>query len=50
MSELGFYENDSKIAFLSNQQLHIAQAVVVDKLQVGDFTIESDINKGLIIY
>lgn len=48
--ELGFYENDSKIAFLSNQQLHIAQAVVVDKLQVGDFTIESDINKGLIIY
>ena len=48
--ELGFYENDSKIAFLSNQQLHIAQAVVVDKLQVGDFTIESDTNKGLLIY
>ena len=48
--ELGFYENDSKIAYLSNQQLHIAQAVVMDKIQIGNYIIESDPNKGLIFY
>lgn len=49
-TELGFYENDNKIAYLSNQQLHISQAVVMDKINVGNYTIESDDNKGLIIY
>lgn len=49
-TELGFYENDNKIAYLSNQQLHISQAVVMDKINVGNYTIESDDDKGLIIY
>ena len=49
-TELGFYENDNKIAYLSNQQLHISQAVIMDKINVGNYTIESDDNKGLIIY
>ena len=49
-TELGFYENDNKIAYLSNQQLHISKAVVMDKINVGNYTIESDDNKGLIIY
>lgn len=49
-SELGFYENDTKIAYLSNQQLHISQAVVMDKINIGNYTIESDDDKGLIIY
>lgn len=49
-TELGFYENDNKIAYLSNQQLHISQAVVMDKINIGNYTIESDDDKGLIIY
>ena len=49
-TELGFYENDNKVAYLSNQQLHISQAVVMDKINVGNYTIESDDDKGLIIY
>lgn len=49
-TELGFYENDNKVAYLSNQQLHISQAVVMDKINIGNYTIESDDDKGLIIY
>ena len=49
-TELGFYENENKIAFLSNQQLHIAQAVVLDKINVGDFVIEANSTNGLCIH
>lgn len=48
-TELGFYENDTKIAYLSNQQLHISQAIILDKINLGDFTISVDTDKGFMI-
>lgn len=47
--ELGFYENDKKIAYLSNQQLNISQAVVMKQINLGTFQIIYDEDLGLLI-
>lgn len=44
-TELGFYQNGTRIAYLSNQMLNISQAVVMTKLkfthfEINDVTIE----------
>lgn len=36
-TELGFYQNGTRIAYLSNQQLNISQAVVLSKLKFSHF-------------
>ena len=35
-TELGFYDGDQKVAYISNNQLYIPRVVVVDAMQVGD--------------
>ena len=35
--ELGFYENDAKVAYISNQKLMITQGQIVDSLIIGCF-------------
>ncbi len=34
--ELGFYEGNTKVAFVNNNSLHINQSVVLDEVQIGD--------------
>lgn len=48
-TELGFYENDKRIAYLSNQQLNISQAVVMKQINLGAFQIIYDEELGLLI-
>lgn len=36
--EIGFYENDTKIAWMSNQDLHINNAVIEESLEINDYT------------
>lgn len=48
-TELGFYENDKRIAYLSNQQLNISQAVVMKQINLGTFQIIYDEDLGLLI-
>lgn len=48
-TELGFYENDKRIAYLSNQQLNISQAVVMKQINLGTFQIIYDEELGLLI-
>lgn len=35
--ELGFYQGDEKVAYLSNEQLYISEALVRGKMQMGSF-------------
>lgn len=49
-TELGFYESGTRVAYISNQQLHISRAVILDKIQIGTFYIEYDKNVGLMIH
>lgn len=46
-TELGFYQNGSRIAYLSNQQLNIEYAIVMTKLNVGTFSWNYDATDGL---
>lgn len=39
-TELGFYQNGTRIAYLSNQQLNISQAVVMEKIRFPHFSID----------
>lgn len=48
-TELGFYQNGSRIAYLSNQQLNISQAVVMKQINLGTFQIIYDEELGLLI-
>lgn len=48
-SELGFYQNGTKIAYLSNQQLHISQAVILSKINLGIFNLSYDSKNGFSI-
>lgn len=48
-TELGFYQNGTRIAYLSNQQLNITQAVVMQKINIGTFIIDYDAVTGLSI-
>lgn len=48
-TELGFYQGDTKIAYLSNNQLNITQAVVMEKIRLGTFSIEYNDDTGLSI-
>ncbi len=48
-TELGFYQNGSRIAYLSNQQLNISQAVVMKQINIGTFQIVYDEELGLLI-
>ena len=46
-TELGFYQNGSRIAYLSNQQLNIEYAIVMTKLNIGIFNWNYNITEGL---
>lgn len=46
-TELGFYQNGSRIAYLSNQQLNIEYAIVMTKLNIGTFSWNYDATDGL---
>lgn len=46
-TELGFYQNGSRIAYLSNQQLNIEFAIVMTKLNIGIFSWSYDSVNGL---
>ena len=46
-TELGFYQNGSRIAYLSNQQLNIEYAIVMSKLNLGIFSWSYDAVDGL---
>lgn len=48
-TELGFYQSGKRIAYLSNQQLNISQAVVMQQINLGLFQFISDPVLGLII-
>lgn len=48
-TELGFYQNGTRIAYLSNQQLNISQAVVLQRIDIGPFKIEYISSTGLVI-
>lgn len=48
-TELGFYQNGIRIAYLSNQQLNISQAVVMKQIDLQPFQIITDATLGLII-
>lgn len=48
-TELGFYQNGIRIAYLSNQQLNISQAVVMRQIDLQPFQIVTDAALGLII-
>ena len=48
-TELGFYQGGERIAYLSNQQLNISQAVVMQQINLGIFQIVYDADLGLII-
>lgn len=47
-SKLAFKENDTEIAWISNKQLHIKEAVVEERINIDPFIIEVDSN-GLTI-
>lgn len=46
-TELGFYQNGSRIAYLSNQQLNIEFAIVMSRLNIGTFSCNYDKVEGL---
>lgn len=46
-SELGFYQNESRIAYLSNQQLNIEFAIVMSKINIGIFNWTYNPTEGL---
>lgn len=46
-TELGFYQNGSRIAYLSNQQLNTEYAIVMTKLNIGIFSWNYDLVDGL---
>lgn len=48
-TELGFYQNGIRIAYLSNQQLNISQAVVMRQIDLQPFQIITDATLGLVI-
>lgn len=48
-TELGFYQNGIRIAYLSNQQLNISQAVVMQQINLGTFQLVFDAVLGFII-
>lgn len=48
-TELGFYQNGMRIAYLSNQQLNISQAVVMKQINLGIYQIVYDEQYGLLI-
>lgn len=35
-TELGFYEGETKVAYINNNTLHIAQSVVLNEMQIGE--------------
>lgn len=45
--ELAFYIGTSKVAYISNNRLHITQANVVDFLELGRYTIDDVSGRGL---
>jgi hypothetical protein len=48
-TELGFYQNGIRIAYLSNQQLNISQAVVMKQIDLQPFQIITDATLGFVI-
>ena len=47
--ELGFYDSGTKVAWVSNNELHILRAVIETNLQIGTFTFNYDTTYGLTI-
>ena len=45
--ELAFYKGDTKVAYVSNEQLYITNANVIDGLDLGRYTIKDESGKGL---
>ena len=45
--ELAFYKGDTKVAYVSNEQLYITSANVIDGLDLGRYTIKDESGKGL---
>lgn len=48
-TELGFYEIGKRIAFISNQELNITKARILDKMYIGDYLVDDDDDYGFII-
>lgn len=48
-TELGFYEIGKRIAFISNQELNITKAKILDKMYIGDYLVDDDDDYGFII-
>lgn len=45
-TELGFWEGDSKVAWISNKELHILKAIIAEQLGVGPFRLTDVISGG----
>ena len=41
-SELSFYQGDSKVAYLSNRQLYITDAVITGRLTLGNWRLDAE--------
>lgn len=48
--ELGFYDSNTKVAWVSNNQLHINEAVIMNRIILGEFVFEYVEGLGLLIY
>lgn len=48
-TELGFYEIGKRIAFISNQELNITKARILDKMYIGGYLVDDDDDYGFII-
>ena len=46
--ELAFYIGTSKVAYISNNKLYITEANVVDKMDLGRYTVDDISGKGLV--
>ena len=46
-SEIGFYENDMKVAYISNNQLYITNATILTRLHIGNFAFVPRANGNL---
>lgn len=48
-TELGFYDGKTRVAYISNKRLYIEQVVVVQSLQIGDYTLRYDNDIGFVL-
>ena len=48
-TELGFWQNNTKIAWVSNNELHTLKVVVEETLQIGDWLLMDEKLDGFTI-